>query len=325
MPANLSPEYIKAEKELRTAKTDEDRLTALREMLRVIPKHKGTDHMCADLKRRISQLKKDIAKQAKKGGFSHHVPREGAGQVALVGGPNVGKSQLLAALTHAQPEVADYPFTTVHPLPGMMEFEDIKIQLIDLPPFSPEHTEPWVPELVRAADAALLLVDLTGFPLQDLDFIEERLERVKLRLVREPDPRVPLNIAQIRTILLGNKIDGPQARENFDVLKELYGRRFDMIPVSALTGAGLDDLRRTVFGFVRVIRIYAKEPGKDPDMTAPFTIHAGSTLLDFARHVHKDFLDLKFARLWGPSSKFDGVAIQKDHVLMDKDIVELHL
>jgi ribosome-interacting GTPase 1 len=315
-----------AEKEFRAAKSDPERLQALQEMLRAIPKHKGTDKMCADIKRRISQLKKSMAQTAAgKKGFSHHVPREGAGQIALVGGPNVGKSQLLRSLTNAEPDVADYPYTTTHPMPGMMEFRDIKIQLVDLPPFSPEHTEPWLPELVRAADAALLVVDLAGFPLKDIDVIDQRLERVKVRLVREPDPAVPENIAQIRTLLVCNKIDRPGARESFAILREFFAGRFPLLALSAIDHTNLDALRQAAFGLVHRIRIYAKEPGHEPDLTQPFTVSEGSTLLEFAQHVHKDFVHLKFARLWGPSAKFDGQAIQKDHVLQDGDIVELHL
>jgi len=178
---------------------------------------------------------------------------------------------------------------------------------------------------VRAADAALLVVDLAGDPLQDLECIDERLDRVKIRLVREADPARPPTVSQVRTLMACNKFDAPEGPETFETLQELLGERFPMVAVSALDRTGLEELRRAVFCLARVIRIYAKEPGKPPDLQLPFTVKAGTTLLEFARHVHKDFLNVKLARLWGPSAKFEGIAIQKDHVLQDGDIVELHL
>lgn len=326
MPANLTPEYHAAEQDFREAVSDEQRLLALEQMLRTIPKHKGTDKMCADIKRRISKLKAAMEKKTgKKGSFSHKIPREGSGQVALVGGPNVGKSQLLKNLTHAHPQIADYPFTTVEPMPGMMEFEQVQIQLVDLPPFSTEHTESWLPEMVRAADAALFIVDLNGYPLQDVEFILECLDRVKIRLCREIDESLPRNHSQRRTLFVCNKMDKPGAMDSFDVLQEFYGDQFDMLSISALDEVSLSELKKRIFHLMHIIRIYAKEPHKPEDHSAPFTVPENSTLLDFAQVVHKDFTNLKFARLWGSSAKFDGQTINKDHVLKDGDIVELHL
>ncbi|MCX6553014.1 MAG: 50S ribosome-binding GTPase, partial [Acidobacteria bacterium] len=123
MPANLSPEYHRAEERLRGARSPDEKIAALEEMLRVIPKHKGTDHMQADLKGRIAKLRKEIGKKGGKGGFTFIVPREGAGQVAIAGPPNSGKSSLVRALTRATPAVGSYPFTTREPVPGMMPFE----------------------------------------------------------------------------------------------------------------------------------------------------------------------------------------------------------
>jgi len=325
MPANLTPEYKNAEQVFREAKTDEERLPALEQMLSTIPKHKGTEKMQADIKHRIAKIK--LAKEQKGGkkGFSYHIPTEGSGQVVLAGGTNVGKSQILKSLTHAEPEIGPWPFTTAVPLPGMMAFEDIQIQLVDLPPFSPEHTEPWVPEMVRSANAVLLVTDLAEASLQDIDFVLDRLDQVKLKLVREIDPSQPFNIVQKRTLLVCNKLDSPGGTENFEVLREFYSDRFDMLAVSATEGTNLDGLRRAVFDLLRIMRIYPKQPGKPVDRSTPFTIPIGSTLLEFAQVVHKDFLNLKFARLWGPGAKFDGQTINREQVLNDRDIVELHL
>jgi ribosome-interacting GTPase 1 len=325
MPANLTAGYMSAEKIFREAKTDDERIIALEEMLRTIPKHKGTDRMQGDIKRRIAKIKLSKEKKGTKKGFSFRIPREGSGQVALVGAPNVGKSMLLKSLSNTEPQVAPYPFTTVTTLPGMMMFEDIQIQLVDLPPLSPDHTEAWLPEMIRAADAALLIVDLAGFPLQDIEFIIPRLEKAHLKLARDHDPTLPFNIIQKKTLLICNKIDAPGAQDNFDVLKEFFGDDFDMLAISATEGTNLDELRKSVFDMLRIIRIYPKEPGKPSEKSTPFTIPVESTLEDFARVVHKDFLNLRYARVWGLSAKFPGQTINRDHVLMDGDIVELHL
>ncbi|MBN1902726.1 50S ribosome-binding GTPase [Candidatus Sumerlaeota bacterium] len=325
MPANLTPEYINAEQAFRKAKTDDERLSCLEEMLRTIPKHKGTERMQGDIKRRIAKIKLASEKKGGKKGFTHHVDKEGSGQIVLLGGPNTGKSQILKALTNAEPEIAPYPFTTAVPMPGMMRYEDIQIQLIDLPPFSPDHTESWLPELARGADGALLIVDLAGFPLQDIDFILERLDQVKLKLVREPDPSQPFNVSQKRTILVGNRIDLPGSQETFDILRELYGDRYDTTAVSAKEGTGMNELKKLIFDMLHIIRIYPKEPGKPVDRSTPFTVPENSALLDFARVVHKDFLNLKFARVWGKSAKFQGQTITREQALHDGDIVELHL
>ena|SRR5215471_6222501 len=161
MPANLTPEYLAAEREYKSAQTHVEKIEALERMLARLPKHKGTEKLQADLKRRLSQARKE---SQKKGG-AHTVPfwvveREGAGQVALIGPPNSGKSKLLCALTHARPEVADYPFTTRLPTPGMMTFENVQIQLVDLPPLAAEFMEPWLPRVIRAAHAAVLVLNL---------------------------------------------------------------------------------------------------------------------------------------------------------------------
>src|SRR5437763_4661897 len=165
MPANLPPQYHKAENEFRVSTTDAERLEKLREMYRLLPKHKGTEKLQSDLKQKMSRLRQELERGksgAKKGGLSHHVPPEGAGQVVLVGAPNVGKSTLLAALTNARPEIAPYPFTTRVPQPGIMMWQDVPVQLVDLPPMAPEFFEPWVPNLIHSADAALLVVDLAS-------------------------------------------------------------------------------------------------------------------------------------------------------------------
>ncbi|MBX6313554.1 MAG: 50S ribosome-binding GTPase [Isosphaeraceae bacterium] len=329
MPANLPPQYSKAEDEYRRATTPAERLEKLRAMLRLLPKHKGTEKLQAELKQKISRAKEELegAKASgKKGGVSYRVPREGAGQVVLVGPPNAGKSALLAALTHAKPEVAAYPFTTRAPQPGMMDWLDVRVQLVDLPPITAEFLEPWVPGLVRSADAALLVVDLADEDCADAaEAVLDRLKQTHTELVGTlPYDVEEEAIQHVKTALVANKIDAPGAEGRLDVLRDWFGDRFPVLAVSAERRLGLDDLRAEAYDLLGVIRIYTKVPGKPADRSQPFTLPAGSTVLDLARAVHRDLEHaLKFAKVWG-SGVFEGQTVKRDHELHDADIVELH-
>jgi small GTP-binding protein len=333
MPANLTPDYLEAERAFKEAATTPEKIAALEHMLAVIPKHKGTEKMIGELRRKLAKLKSEM-QGGRKGGPArgapiYHVEKEGAGQVALAGAPNTGKSALLRALTRATPEVADYPFTTRVPMPGMMTFEDVQIQLVDLPPLDPKFCEAWVPQAIRIADAVLLVVDLSAPDL--LDEIENTvaiLERGKITL--GSPPQLPYGFVAKPVLLAANKVDLPRAREDYSTLLELLGNRFPACAVSAQSGEGLDALRRAIFDLLGIIRVYTKEPGKKPDLTAPFVMKAGSTVADLAARVHKQILaHLKHARIWSqpgsPGSVLhDGQMVHRDHVLADRDIVELH-
>jgi len=325
MPANLTPEYLAAEEQYRQATTPQEKLAALEEMLATIPKHKGTEKMQADIKRRISKLTKET--QKKKGAAKHkpfyHVDKEGAGQVVLVGPPNSGKSQLLARLTNATPEVADYPFTTRVPQPGMMPFENVKIQLVDLPPVARGISEPWLFGIIRNSDAVLLVVDVSDDDvLAHTDALLSLLEELNIHLV-------PATAAEVergkRALLAATKAEAPEAQENFEVLREFFGDWLPLLAVSAQTGLNLEALKRQVYRSLAVIRVYTKAPGKPVDQSAPFVLKRGSTVLGAARMVHKDFAEnLRYARIWG-SERFDGQMANREHVLEDGDVVEFHI
>jgi len=327
MPANLTPQYLEAEQRFKDAKTTPEKIAALEEMLSVIPKHKGTEKMRAEMRRRLSRLKEE---KGKRGATKHSAPvylveREGAGQVGLAGPPNSGKSSLVRRLTHATPEVADYPFTTRLPLPGMMRFENIQIQLVDLPPLHPEFPEPWVPQALRNADALLLVVDLgDAAVLERLTEALAQLEQGKI-IVGPPPAELPRGAVLKPALLVGNQCDRPRARENFEALRELWQERFPLLAVSMETGEGEEKLRRAVFDLLGIVRVYTKAPGKKADLTAPFVLARGATVQDVAERVHKDFVArLKFARLWG-AGKFEGQMVHRDHKVEDNDILELHV
>jgi len=326
MPANLTADFLKARNELRAAKDTQAKLAALEKMLAIIPKHKGTDHMQADIKRRIAKLKEAQTKSSHhKGPQLDHIEREGAGQVVLLGPPNSGKSSLLAALTNAHPEVADYPYSTVLPLPGMMAFEDVQIQLVDLPPISAEYSESWLYSLVRQADLCLLTLDGSEQVDELVDAVEEivlLLEEHHIRLVQQrenAEEEMRVRDVPCRIVLTRGDVGDLATR-----VEELS----DFLPVivaSPVEGTGLDTLREQVFIALDVIRVYTKLPGKPADMVEPYVLPAGSVALDAVRAVHRDFVDrLKYIRVWG-SGRFDGQQVPSTHVLADGDIIEIHL
>ncbi len=330
MPANLPPQYLKVEDEFRRASTPEKRLESLRELFRLLPKHKGTEKLQSDLKQKISQVKEELERGksgSKKAGLSHRVPREGAGQIVLIGPPNVGKSTILAQLTNARPEIAAYPFTTRVPQPGIMMWEDVPVQLVDLPPIAQEFFEPWLPSLIRAADAALLLADLSSDDVADATLsVLDRLEETHTDLVGElPYDAEEEAIRHLKTVLVATKLDADGAEERLQVVEEWFGPRFPVATVSAQTGQGLDSLRSATYHLLGLLRVYTKAPGKPVDRTRPFTLPVGSTIVDLAREIHRDFEhSLKSARIWG-MDVFDGQAVKRDHELHDGDIVELHV
>ncbi|OFX15500.1 MAG: hypothetical protein A2Z18_05790 [Armatimonadetes bacterium RBG_16_58_9] len=329
MPANLTPDYLAAEKRFREAETTEDKLAALEEMYATIPKHKGTEKLQADIRRRTSKLR-DKEKQLTRKGKRHddfHVIKQGAGQVVLVGPPNSGKSSIVDRLTAAEPEIADYPFTTRRPLPAMADFEDVSIQLVDSPAMAGEHTERGVIGLARNADAVALVLDASNDAI--IDHVEDvmgEFSKSRTAIVGElaESRDFPPGIVVKPGFVIANKIDKQGASANLEVLRELYANEFVIHTTSAETGEGLEELRRRFFESLGIIRVYTKIPGKPPDRDKPFTVKRGSTLIDFAAAVHKDFAaGLRFAKAWG-ARVLPGAQIGRDHVLEDGDVVELH-
>lgn len=330
MAVNLTPQYLDAEAEYKKAQTPEEKLACLKTMWTLVPKHKASEKLQAELKTKMSDLKDQIEQvraHPKKVGISYKFPKQGAGQYVILGAPNVGKSRLLTRLTRAAPAVAPYPFTTHEPTAGMMDWEDVKVQLIDTPPITADVMEGWLSSIVRAADAALLMVDLGD---DDCPFaaetVIERLGQVKTVLVGQPPAEeADASIKHVKTLLVANKIDMDGAADRLDIIKEMFAARFPIHVISAEHGQGLEDLRTALYKSLNVIRVYTKQPGKPPDLTSPFTCKAGSTLIQMAELVHRDFAEkLKSARIWG-TGVHDGQSIGREHVMHDKDVVELHI
>jgi len=340
MPTNVTPEYKKAEEAYRNAREPRERLDCLKEMARTIPKHKGTEHLQADIKTRIKQLTEELAgpkKGGRRSGPSHVVRPEGAAQVAIIGPPNAGKSSLHVKLTGSTSDVGPYPYTTHLPIPGMIPYKDIHIQLVDLPPISDDFMEPWIVDALRPADAALLVFDLSDPDcLEQVPTILERLAEKKIYLTTawpgleqagsaQPGDSDDVFSLRLSTVLVANKSDLDPDPGEVEVLEELLGLRFPALTVSARTGDGLDELGAFLFKALEIVRVYTKTPGKPAETDKPFTVRRGGTVHDVAQLVHKDIAEgLKFARMWG-TDVYDGQQVGPDHLVSDGDLVELHV
>lgn len=317
MPANLPPTYYKLKHQLEAAKTNEERLSLLEEMLRIIPKHKGSEKVVADIRHRAAKLKKEPTTAGGKGtakkSYSEHIPKQGAGQVVLLGPPNGGKSQILANFTNAKPGVSPTPYTTTMPLVGMLPYENIQFQIIDTPSISPDFVLPTVLTLTRNADIPLPVISLASDNiLDDLDVV--------VALLDEANRETPEN----GTLIVANQLDAVGASERLDILKEFYGEVFRICPISAETSEGKETLLQKVYAELDILRVYPKAPGKPIEQDEPIVLPTGSTVLDAALNLHKDFAEFKFARIWGPQWH-DGQSVSRNDVVYDGDVVEFHL
>jgi ribosome-interacting GTPase 1 len=326
MPANLPPDYFAAEKRFREAKSIDEKIAILEEMMAIMPKHKGTDKLFGDLKRKMAKLKSAKESQGKSGRKEHwKVEREGAGQIVLIGPPNSGKSMLLRALTKAEPEVADYPFTTTSPVPGMMPFENIKIQLVEAPAITSEIIESWIPNLVSMADAVMLITDLSSDNIvEDAQAVLEQLESRKIILSGSETEEVKPPYRRFRTAIVANKLDAEDAAIRLDLLKEAFGARFNIIPVSAKEKDSCKSIPPEAFRLLKIIRVYPKKPGKKLEMDDPLILKEGATVLEAAEALHKEIAqNLRYARGWGEGI-YDGQHLARDFVLKDGFILEFH-
>lgn len=346
MAINATPMYKKAEERYRCATNAADRVAALEEMLRLVPKHKASEKLQLQIKQKIKSAREDVQRAQKSGGHASHdvfsVPRQGAGQVVLLGAANVGKSSIVGTLTHAKVEIADFPFSTHAAVPGMAHHEDVPIQLVDMPPIMEGHAQPGMLNAYRRADALLIVIDLTS--IEVVDQFEQALKLLhdhQMRPVTTPTPdfgedemedrdldAIDASALPKRALLVANKLDAPGAVENLDTFRELVSGELEHLQVrgiSTMSGEGMKELLADLFHLLNVIRVYAKKPGKPADKEAPFILPVGSTVVEMAEHIHKDMAEkLKTARIWG-GTVHDGQQVTGNHVLTDKNIVELHV
>jgi ribosome-interacting GTPase 1 len=326
MPANLPPQYFEAEKRYRAAREPEEKIAALEEMLAIMPHHKGTDRLHAVLRQKIAKLSQEAERKnatARRAGF--YITREGAGQVMLVGLANTGKSQLLAVVTDAIPEIAEYPFTTKTPMPGMMKFEDIQIQLVDMPPIGYKEVRILLANVLRSADVIAIVIDLSQEPTGQVETVLQALREARIEPSADDGTQVTPGSYPRKMLIIGNKNDSAEASKNWERLCSKYARVFPLVSISAREGHGLAEFKRAIYQALQIIRVYTKSPGGKADLTDPMVLDKGSTVEEAAESLHKDFYqNLKYAVVWG-SGKYDGQRVSKGHILQDGDIIEFHI
>lgn len=328
MPTNLPPQYFEAEEEFKAATDPQEKIRLLEELISTVPKHKGTDKLRADLRRKLSKMRASERGGAKVARHEspYRIEPEGAGQAVVCGPANTGKSSLVRALTNAEPEVEPYPFSTWGPTPGMVEIENIQVQLIDTPALDRDFVEPDHIDLIRRADLALVVLDIQGYPLEQLEWTASFLAERRIL------PEAPENAAsrdgrarRLPFLIVVNKVDGPDQDEDYQVFRQLLEAPWNCVAASAEHNRNLDQIRWAIFVALDIIRVYSKAPGREPDLQEPFVLPEGSTVQEFAGRVHQDFAKkLKSARIWG-SGEFDGQLVARDHVLRDGDVVELRI
>jgi ribosome-interacting GTPase 1 len=328
MPANLTPQYSAAEEAYKKAKTSEEKLACLKTMFQLLPKHKHTEKMQADLKTKMAVTRDEIEKKkaipAKTTSIAK-IPKQGAGQVVILGAPNVGKSSIICKVTKASSTVAPYPFTTRDPIPGMMETDEIRLQLIDLPPITKDHLESWQANMIRNADAALLVIDLGDDDgLTATQEVLDRLAEAKIKLSFDDSTDADPEYDWTRCLVVGTKCDLPDADFRRELYADLVGANTKWTCLSCTTDQGVAEFKTAVFQLLGLVRIYSKQPGKPLVKKDPFTVPNGSTIIDLAESIHQDLAKtFKHARIWG-TGVIDGQTVSRDHELHDLDVVEIH-
>ncbi len=305
MPANLPPYFFELQTRLKEATDNKEKISILEEMLAVCPKHKGSEKVQKELKTKIAKLKKQKPKKIKSEVF-YAVPKKGAGEAVIVGPANAGKSSLLNALTNAQEKIADYPFTTQIPKPAMMPYENILIQLVDTPPLT-KDSPGWLKSLIFESDLLLAVFDLSSPEIQkEIKNLKELLETWRFK--------------NKKIIFVGNKIDLPESQKNLEKIKKFS----EILPVSAKTGFGLENLKRQIFEDLEIVRVYSKKIGQEIDFEVPFVVKQGTKLINLMGKINKDFVySFKYARLLRKDSRQVKI-VGKDYILQDEDIIEIH-
>src|SRR3989344_2315843 len=295
MPINAGYEYFDAEKKYLAAQTLDEKIICLREMIKKAPKHKGSENLLSELKTRLKKLIEKSEKTSSIGKGKKGIRKEGF-QVVIVGLTNSGKSMLLSVLTNASPIISSAPFTTKEANVGTMNYEGVYAQIVDLPSVLGKNFDM---SLLHTADFVLIVLE----KFEDMNSFEKVLEHCKGR-----------------KLIVINKIDLLSPEEVRKLDARLKSKKIDFVFVSALNKLGIDELKNRIFLSMRVIRVFMKEPGKEPSKQ-PVVLSEGSTVKDVAESIYKGFSRIVVeAKLTGPSGKFANQRVGLNHVLKDRDV-----
>ena len=300
MPINAHPEYVNAEKRYNEASNNEEKITALEEMLRWVPKHKGAETLRKQLRTRYKKLKQEFAKAKKKAGSKKGIKKEQL-QAIIIGLTNSGKSSVLKAITNANPQIASYGFTTAEPEIGTLNHQGCNIQIIDLPPIaSPNFNK----GMVNSADTLLIVVE-------KIDEIKPILEQTKQN-------------KNAKKIIVFNKIDLYDEDTKRKISETLKSKKYNHTIISTKTNEGLEELKEKILKSFPIIRVYTKHQGKKKkDQEKPVVLQKNSTLEQVAEKIlHGYSKKVKYAKVTGPSAKFKNQKVGLKHVVKDKDTVE---
>lgn len=293
MTTNQGPEYLAAEARYSKVRTREEKIICLQEMIRTSVKHKGTENLLADLRKRLSKFKKELVIERKKSHKPKNVIRkDGAGQVCIIGLTNSGKSTLLNSLTNAGATVADYPYTTKEPKVGMMLYDDLQFQMIEIPAsFGPDSIG-----LLHSCDAIVIVLDANK------DIVKQKNELMDILKRNRLDKK--------KMIFAKNK-------------NNVCGLNYETICIDAKSKVGLDVLKEKIWKILGKIKVYTKSPDK-PKAVPALALEKNATVEDLAKEIHKEFTNtFKFARIFN-STKFSGKRVGLDYKLQNNDVVEIH-
>ena len=302
MPINAHPEYVKAEKEYHESQTDEEKITALENMIKHVPTHKGAENLRKNLRTRYKKLKQEAQKARKKSGNKKGIKKAEL-QGAILGLTNSGKSSILKSITNANPQIASYGFTTAHPEIGTLNYQGCDIQIIDLPPISSPNFNKGI---VNSADTLLIVVE-------KIDEIKSILELVKKN-------------KQSKKIIIFNKIDKYDENTKRKISETLKSKKYNHVMTSTKTNEGIEKLKEKIFQSFPIIRVYTKHQGKSQKQkqdNKPVVLQKKSTLKDVSEKIlHGYSKKVKYAKVTGPSAKFKDQKIGLKHIVKDKDTIE---
>lgn len=296
---NQSPFYRKAEQEYLGAASDEERIACLEIMIKECPKHKSSENMLKNLTNRLRKLREGVERRKKSGKGSQKGIKKAEMQCVLVGFANSGKSTIFKTLTGLDAKTSPHPFTTTEPQLGTFRFEDVQIQIIDMAPF-PNHDK----SLLNSADTLLVAVDSVS----QISGAEEMIWK-----------------ADGKKIIIFNKADllSDEGKRKTDATLKSKFRKWDFVFFSEDASVSeIENLKKKIFGSFPIIRVYTKEPRKEPSVE-PMILDEGSTLREAIEKIRKGMSGrVKASRIWGPSSKFGGQMVGLEHKLKDRDTIE---